>query len=535
MKRRNKFTLGLVALGAAAFFASGCTANFCTNKEKSRIAYALDQGATEFVLEGSKPTEKGKNYEVISKIGKVEQVVTYTVKKEKNKETKVYERPEVLNNIISGAKSSSIALPAWKYFYTLDVEVLNMSVKAYNKDVPVLNKEIEAYNKGKSEKNQKPLLKEFDFNNPDQKALNALREDYGYLKFYDSNKDDAFNGFRNINSKLREEGYTKYATIDFENHYISSMESLTANYHSCITVYDEVKYGNYGAKATSITLEKVTWGDAWGKGGHLIEGLIVYPVAWLIDTFALMFAGGKAAGPAAISNAYATGGPQILAIVVVTVIVRLFIFLVTFKSTLTQRKMTELQPELAKIQQKYPNANTNQAQKQRMAEEQMRLYKKHKVNPLSQLLVLIVQFPIFIGVWGAMTGSAVLSTGQFLGLHLSDSIWATLKMGPANHGGWWTALVLILLMSAGQFFSMKVPQWIQKARAKKVARLGKNPAQKQQNRTANIVSYAMLIMIIIMGFTLPAAMGVYWFVGAIVSLIQTVFTTVIFGKPKKKN
>ena len=513
MKRRNKFTLGLVALGAAALFASGCTANFCTNIEKSRIAYALDQGATEFVLEGSKPG-KGKNYEVISKIGKVEQVVTYTVEKVNKKDKKVYERPELITNIIKSAKTSSVALPSWKYFYSLDIEVLNMSVKAYNKE---------------------HTDKKFDFDNPDMKILKSLRKNYGYLKYYDAKKDDAFNGLRKINEKLREKGYTKYATIDFENLYISSIESLTASYHSCITVYDEVEYGNYNGQ--SIKVDRVTWGDAWGKGGHLIEGLIVYPVAWLIDTFALMFAGGRAAKPEVISAAYASGGPQILAIVVVTVIVRLFIFLVTFKSTLAQRKMTDLQPELAKIQQKYPNANTNQAQKQRMAEEQMRLYKKHKVNPLSQLLVLIVQFPIFIGVWGAMTGSAVLSTGNFLGLHLSASIWETLKLGPKNvaNGGWWTALVLIILMSAGQFFSMKVPQWIQKARAKKVARLGKNPAQKQQNRTANIVSYAMLIMIIIMGFTLPAAMGVYWFVGAIVSLIQTVFTTVIFGKPKKRN
>ena len=516
MKRRNKFTLGLVALSAAALFASGCTANFCTNKEKSRIAYALDQGATTFVLEGSKPTEKGKYYEVISKIGKVEQVVTYTVEKVNKKDKKVYERPAVIKSIISGAKSSSIALPSWKYFYTLDTEVLNMSVKAYNKD---------------------HADKKFDFNNPNKEVLNKLRKDYGYLKYYkyyNAQKDDAFAGLKDINAKLRDEGYTKYATIDFENYYISQMESLTANYHSCITVYDDIEYGNYNGN--TIKLEKVTWKDAWGKGGHLIEGLIVYPVAWLIDTFARSFAGGKNATPAAIQSAYATGGPQILAIVLVTVIVRMFIFLVTFKTTLTQRKMNELQPELAKIQQKYPNANTNQAQKQRLAEEQMRLYKKHKVNPLSQLLVLIVQFPIFIGVWGAMTGSAVLSTGSFLGLHLSASIWETLKMGPKNvaGGGWWTALVLILLMSASQFFSMKVPQWIQKARAKKVARLGKNPAQKQQNRTANIVSYVMLIMIIIMGFTLPAAMGVYWFVGAIVSLIQTVFTTVIFGRPKKK-
>ena len=509
MKRRNKFTLGLVALSAAALFVSGCTANFCTNKEKSRIAYAVDSGVTEFKV-GTVDTNK---YEVIRTDGNVKQVIQYKTDK-KGKKTYVYS--DTVNNIISSAKSSSVAVPSRKYFQDLDYKVYKVAISEYNK-----------------EHKSKP----FDASTINAKALETFLDDYGYFKFYNATNNSTFGNFKAINASLRKEAgdYTTYASIDFENLYISTIESAISGYHSSITVYNKVKYGNYGANEKSIWLEGVSWKDAWGKGGHLIEGLIVYPVAWMIDSFAIAFAGGRNASPAAISAQYQTGGPQILAILVVTVIVRMFIFLCTFKSTLAQRKMTELQPELAKIQQKYPNSNTNQAQKQRLAEEQMRLYKKHKVNPLSQLLVLVIQFPIFIGVWGAMTGSAVLSTGKFLDLNLSASIWETLKAGPKAHPGWWNAFVLIILMSAAQFFAMKVPQWIQKARAKKVARLGKNPAQKQQNRTANIISYVMLIMIIIMGFTLPAAMGVYWFVGAIVSLIQTVFTTVIFGKPRKKN
>ena len=510
MKRRRKITLGLVALSAAAIFVSGCTANFCTNKEKSRIAYAIDSGTTQFVV----GTVKTSKYEVIRTEGNISQVIEY--KTDKNgKKTYVYS--DIVNTLLSGAKSSSVAVPSRKYFQDLDFKVYQVAIAEYNK-----------------EHKSKP----FDALTVSQKDLDTCLNDYGYFKFYDAKKDDTFGNFKAINAQLRKEAenYTTYASLDFENYYISTIQSTISGYHSSITVYNKVKYGSYGAGEKSIWLDGVTWKDAWGKGGHLIEGLIVYPVAWMIDSFAIAFAGGRNATPTAISAQYQTGVPQILAILIVTVIVRMFIFLCTFKSTLAQRKMTELQPELAKIQQKYPNANTNQAQKQRLAEEQMRLYKKHKVNPLSQLLVLVIQFPIFIGVWGAMTGSAVLSTGKFLGLHLSASIWETLKMGPKTAGGgWWTAFVLILLMSAGQFFAMKVPQWIQKARTKKVARLGKNPAQKQQNRTANIVSYAMLIMIIIMGFTLPAAMGVYWFVGAIVSLIQTVFTQVVFGKPRKKN
>ena len=502
MKRKNKLTLGIVGLAAVALFASGCTANFATNLEKSRIAYALDSGVSEFIFNGEETVE-GAIYNQKIDGTKIRQVI----KGQEADGNVSYSKEGVLNDIISSAKSSAILTPTKEYFAELDLKVFKAAEAKYNASHPegIIN----------------------------QETLDDCLTNYGYVKFYADDK--AYDNYKKINKEIRnEKGYTFSASLDFENYYLSSINTTVDKYRSTITVFDDtdIKYGNYYGKG--VTLGQTTWKDAWGKGGHLIEGLIVYPVAALTDSFARMFAGGKNATPAAIQAKYETGGPQILSILLVTVIVRLFIFLVTFRSVIAQKKMAELQPELAKIQQKYPNSNTNQAQKQRLAEEQMRLYKKHKVNPLSQLLVLIVQFPIFIGVWGAMTGSAVLSTGAFLKLNLSESIWEALKLGPKNHAGWWTALVLILLMSLAQFFAMKVPQWIQKAKTKKVSRLGTNPAQKQQNRTANMISYVMLIMIIVMGFTLPAAMGVYWFVGAIVSLIQTVFTNVIFAGDKKK-
>ena len=514
MKRKNKLLLGLVGLASVALFATGCTANFSTNEEKSRIAFALEPGVSKFVVEEDLEKVTNESSVVVPVSGKVYQV--YYVYKDENSNIVGYSYSTQLNTIVQNAKSNSIAIPAIEYFVKLDSIVFDKAVNEYN----VANETV------------------LDLSTIDADTLRNCVADFGYHKFFKDNV--TFGAYREINKELRNSSYTgkEVCSIDFENYYISSLNTLVDSYRSTITVYSDYKYGNYGVddqgNPITIYLGKTTWKDAWGKGGHLIEGLVVYPVAWMIDGFAHAFAGGKNASNAAVQHAYSTGVPQVLSILVVTVIVRLFIFLCTFRSVLAQRKMAELQPELAKIQQKYPNANTNQAQKQRLAEEQMRLYKKHKVNPLSQLLVLIIQFPVFIGVWGAMTGSAVLSTGKFLDLNLSASIWETLKAGPKNHAGWWTALVLILLMSAGQFFAMKVPQWIQKAKTKKVSKLGKNPAQQQQNRTANIVSYVMLIMIIVMGFTLPAAMGVYWFVGAIVSLIQTVFTNVIFAGNKKK-
>ena len=185
---------------------------------------------------------------------------------------------------------------------------------------------------------------------------------------------------------------------------------------------------------------------------------------------------------------------------------------VTLKQTTANAKMQALQPEITKIQNKYPNSNTNNYEKQQMAAEMQKLYKKHKINPLGSLLIMVVQFPVFICVWGALQGSASLSSDSFLKLHLSDSI-NTVLFNATNWktGSAVTALILFLLMAAAQVISMLLPQWIQKAKRKKVASLGKNPAQNQQQNNMKIFTYVMMAMIVFMGFTLASAMGVYWF------------------------
>ena len=170
-----------------------------------------------------------------------------------------------------------------------------------------------------------------------------------------------------------------------------------------------------------------------------------------------------------------------------------------------------------------------------MAQEMSKLYKKHKINPFGALLVMIVQFPVFICVWGALQGSASLSSDSLFNLHLSDSINTVLFNG-ANwgNGSALTALILFLLMAAAQVISMLLPQWIQKRKRKNVASLGKNPAQTEQQNRMKMFTYIMMAMIIFMGFTLPSAMGVYWFVGALFSIGQTFVIELINNHKNKK-
>ena len=519
MKKTHK--LGLLATGllAATFAISGCTASFCSNEEKSRILFAIEPGVSMYYesADAAKSAQKESyKYSEPTQVWESNPNVWRMVERDSND---AYTKSNQLSSINSGATSAGYYVPTLDYFVEMDQIVLENALKAANVSIETATvTDILGYNKENGYHEQGALDK------------------FGYLKFYGD--DDAVWGYYDINhAKIKAKlGDEKCGSKDYAVLYKNTMNSAINNFRSCIATTDG-QYGSYGQDGITVQISGKSWGDAWHKGGAVIEGLIVYPVAWLVDQFAYIFAGGDNCTPEQLSLAYAGGVPQLLSLLLVTLIVRTFIFLVTFKTTLSQQKMQRLQPELAKIQAKYPNANTNQAQKQRMAEEQMKLYKKNKVNPLSSLITLVIQFPIFIGVWGAMTGSAVLSTGKVLNLNLSSSIWNCLtnvSALPSNNTGWWTALVLIILMSIAQFMAMKVPQWIAKAKTKKVARLGKNPAQTSQNRTMNIVGYVMLIMIIVMGFTLPAAMGVYWFIGAIISLIQTLITQVLI-KPRKNN
>lgn len=306
-----------------------------------------------------------------------------------------------------------------------------------------------------------------------------------------------------------EVGIDKSPDQNYIDYYKKQFELKINGKQTCISPTD--------AYISGINLEGKSWKEAFNIG--LIEGLLVYPVSWLIYTFSNAFGG--------------NGWGQLLAILMVTLIVRAILILCTFRSTLSQQRMTALQPELEKISAKYPNAATNPYEKQRMGQEQMALYKKYHINPFSMIIVMLFQFPIFIAVWSAMTGSAVLMDGvlfanQKFALSLAANTGSAL--GKFN----WVAILLFIVMSVLQFLSMKIPQWLQKRRTKNVAKLQKNPTQDKNQRTMNMVSYMMVIMIIFMGLQLPIAMTFYWTVTALIGIAQSVITQAIVAKNSNK-
>jgi YidC/Oxa1 family membrane protein insertase len=82
-----------------------------------------------------------------------------------------------------------------------------------------------------------------------------------------------------------------------------------------------------------------------------------------------------------------------LSIAALTIVVRTLLFPLTIKQVRSMRAMQELRPELEKIRGQYSN------NRQRQQEEMMKLYKERNINPLGGCLPILLQMPIFIGIF----------------------------------------------------------------------------------------------------------------------------------------
>ncbi|MBR0184514.1 MAG: YidC/Oxa1 family membrane protein insertase [Synergistaceae bacterium] len=111
-----------------------------------------------------------------------------------------------------------------------------------------------------------------------------------------------------------------------------------------------------------------------------------------------------------------------LAIIALTLLVRLLMHPLTAKQMSSMQKMQKLQPQLQVLQEKYAD------DKDRLNQETMALYKDNKVNPASGCLPLIIQLPIFILLYGVLydlTKTEAFTDVTFLGVNLGGSVLTT--------------------------------------------------------------------------------------------------------------
>jgi YidC/Oxa1 family membrane protein insertase len=116
-------------------------------------------------------------------------------------------------------------------------------------------------------------------------------------------------------------------------------------------------------------------------------------------------------------------------IIILTLIIKILFFPLTYSSTKSMAKMQELQPKMKAIRSKYKKAKQDIAQRRKMNEEIMKLYKEHGVNPAGGCLPMLIQLPIFWGFFRMLAISLEFRQSPFIfwikDLSVHDPVYVT--------------------------------------------------------------------------------------------------------------
>ena len=205
-----------------------------------------------------------------------------------------------------------------------------------------------------------------------------------------------------------------------------------------------------------------------------------------------------------------------MAIILMTVGIKIILHPLTRKSFESMRRMSALQPKMNEIKAKYKNNPTQ------MNKETQALYKREKINPMGGCLPLLLQLPIFYALYAALSGMLELRNASFLwirDLSLPDTV-ATLKTAVPLLGyrvgplGFTDINVLPFVMTATTLLQSKLT------------------SGDQTNQQGKMMTYLFPLMFFFIFWNMPSGLVLYWTVQNILTIGQQYIIDYRFKKKK---
>lgn len=240
-----------------------------------------------------------------------------------------------------------------------------------------------------------------------------------------------------------------------------------------------------------------------------VIGAILWPIKWVIElilvgfhsVFALVFTDPLGAN---------AGVVWVLSIIGLVLVVRAALIPVFVKQIKSQRNMIVMQPELQKLQKKY-KGKTDRDSREKFAKEQMDLYKRTGSNPLSSCLPILLQMPIFGGLFLTLNDAQYRKAGVgFMTQDLAESFSDARLFGAKLSETFLTAsndevkilaAVMVIVMTATQFITQR-----------QIMSKNQNPdvQNSQYMQTQKILLYVFPVIFLISGISFPLAVMFYW-------------------------
>lgn len=241
-------------------------------------------------------------------------------------------------------------------------------------------------------------------------------------------------------------------------------------------------------------------------------GSLLWPIKWVIEAILVAF---HQLITFMGMNADA-GLTWVLSIVGLVLVVRAALIPVFVRQIKSQRRMMEVAPQLKKIQDKY-KGKKDQFSREAMSRETMEMYKKAGTNPFSSCLPLLLQMPIFFGLFSVLReaqGAGHPAGVGLLNADLAESFGTSSLFGIAplhlaistaegNVAVIVTAVIMVILMTGSQFITQ-----LQIMSKNQSAEMKASPMYRQQR----IMLYMLPLVFAFSGFTFPLGVMFYWLV-----------------------
>lgn len=181
-----------------------------------------------------------------------------------------------------------------------------------------------------------------------------------------------------------------------------------------------------------------------------------------------------------------------LAILIMTIIIRLILYPLNNKQLVSTKKIQELQPQIVELQRKYKKSP------ERANQEILKLYQKNKVSPMSGCLPLLIQMPIIVALFQALNRFEYTDVG-------ATFFWVPHLKNPDPY------FILPVLVGVATYLQTKISM---------INAPSSNP---QAESTQKMMIYFMPLMIGWMSTKFPSGLCLYWIFYSLTGIIQQIF------------
>jgi YidC/Oxa1 family membrane protein insertase len=193
-----------------------------------------------------------------------------------------------------------------------------------------------------------------------------------------------------------------------------------------------------------------------------------------------------------------------LGIILFTIVVKTLTLPLTLKSMRSMKRMQALQPHLQQLQKQHKN------DKEKLMQEQMSLYREHGVNPVAGCLPMLVQMPVWLALYGALSHLAT-DLNRFPEF-AQPFLWIPNLGQPEFLMENFPYQLPILAILTG------VTQWM-------TTRMSMQPTSDPQQQMMNQMMQFMPIMFLFFSLSVPAGLVLYWVTSNIYQMVQQYFLT----------